>query len=75
MIQQSKYESEYDVIIIGTGAVGLTLALHLPENTRVALFSKNTLSAGSTYRAQGGVAAVLNPACDSIRVLVLIFWI
>ena len=47
-------QPEYDVAIIGTGAAGLTLALHLPEQTRIALFSKDTLSAGSTFSAQGG---------------------
>ena len=57
----------YDVIIIGSGAAGLTLALHLDPNLRVAILSKGNLSAGSSSGAQGGVAAVLNPSEDSLE--------
>ena len=49
----------YDALVIGSGAAGLTLALHLAEYARVAVLSKRTLEAGATWRAQGGVAAVL----------------
>ncbi len=48
------------MLIIGSGAAGLTVALHLPDNVNVALLSKGTLSSASTYYAQGGVAAVLD---------------
>ncbi len=51
---------QYDVIIIGSGAAGLSLALQLPEHTRIALICKDTLTEGSTYYAQGGVAAVFD---------------
>jgi L-aspartate oxidase len=51
---------QHDVLIIGSGAAGLSLALHLPRNTRVALLSKAGLNQGSTYWAQGGMAAVLH---------------
>ena len=56
----------YDVIIIGSGAAGLTTALQLPDDARIAIFSKDSLSAGSTYWAQGGVAAVLDQTGDNI---------
>ena len=59
------YALDYDVIIIGSGAAGLTLALQLPDSLRIAIFSKNELQAGSTYNAQGGVAAVLDHQRDS----------
>lgn len=52
----------YDVLIIGSGAAGLTLALNLPEHLQIAILSKGDLASGSTYRAQGGVAAVLDDA-------------
>ena len=51
---------QHDVLIIGSGAAGLSLALHLPKHCRVALLSKADLKQGSTYWAQGGMAAVLH---------------
>ena len=40
---------DHDVLIIGSGAAGLTLALSLPETTRIAVLSKGPLSEGSTF--------------------------
>ncbi|GIZ11137.1 L-aspartate oxidase [Pseudomonas sp. NCCP-436] len=51
---------QHDVLVIGSGAAGLTLALTLPPNLRIAVLSKGDLANGSTYWAQGGVAAVLD---------------
>ena len=51
---------EHDVLIIGSGAAGLSLALRLPEDVRAAVLSKGELTQGSTYWAQGGMAAVLD---------------
>jgi len=51
---------QHDVLVIGSGAAGLSLALRLPGNCRVALLSKADLNQGSTYWAQGGMAAVLH---------------
>ena len=50
----------HDVLIIGSGAAGLTLALNLPRNLSVAMVCKDASSEGSTYYAQGGVAAVID---------------
>ncbi|HET8731636.1 MAG TPA: L-aspartate oxidase [Moraxellaceae bacterium] len=50
----------HDVLIIGSGAAGLTLALKLGPSVRVAVLSKAELTAASTYYAQGGVAAVMD---------------
>ncbi len=58
-------EFDHDVLIIGAGAAGLSLALRLPADFRIALLSKADLNQGSTYWAQGGMAAVLDTR-DSI---------
>lgn len=49
----------YDVLVIGSGAAGLGLSLSLPENTRIALISKESLVSGSSQHAQGGIACAL----------------
>ena len=49
-----------DVIVIGSGAAGLTTALNLAARLNVLVLSKGDISAGSTAWAQGGIAAVLD---------------
>ena len=50
----------YDVLIIGSGAAGLTSALQLDKQLRVALISKVSLQGGASWLAQGGIAAVFD---------------
>ncbi|HQC72039.1 MAG TPA: L-aspartate oxidase [Candidatus Competibacteraceae bacterium] len=57
--------SSTDVLIIGCGAAGLSLALRLADTARIVALAKGQLHEGSTYYAQGGVSAVLD-AGDSI---------
>ncbi|MFP4247218.1 MAG: L-aspartate oxidase [Halochromatium sp.] len=57
--------NSHDVLIIGSGAAGLSLALRLPPHLSVAVVSKRELQEGNTLYAQGGISAVLN-ATDSI---------
>ena len=52
--------SGHDVLIIGSGAAGLTAALVLAERCRVMVLAKGRLDGGSTAWAQGGIAAVLD---------------
>jgi L-aspartate oxidase len=49
----------YDVVVIGSGAAGLTAALNLADTHKVVVLAKGGLSEGSTAHAQGGIAAVL----------------
>ncbi len=55
----------YDVLVIGSGAAGLSLAIRLANTAKVAIISKAPLEEGCTTYAQGGIAAVLSPE-DSI---------
>jgi len=50
----------FDVLIIGSGAAGLSLALRLPDSLRVGVIAKGSLTEGNTYYAQGGISAVLD---------------
>lgn len=54
-------EHRFDVIVLGSGAAGLTAAINLAQTLRVAVLAKGGLSDGSTAWAQGGIAAVLEP--------------
>ena len=55
-----------DILIIGSGAAGLQLALQLAQHKhRITLISKSSLKESSTYWAQGGIAAPLDKK-DSI---------
>ncbi len=51
---------DFDVVILGSGAAGLTAALNLADRFRVVVLAKAGLSEGSTAWAQGGIAAVLD---------------
>jgi len=48
-----------DVLIVGSGAAGLTAAVNLAETHKVAVIAKGALAEGATSWAQGGIAAVL----------------
>ncbi|BAK77830.1 L-aspartate oxidase [Pseudogulbenkiania sp. NH8B] len=57
---------KFDVLIIGSGLAGMTLALHLAERRKVGLITKRDLLEGSSSYAQGGIAAVLDTD-DSVQ--------
>ncbi|WP_205479789.1 L-aspartate oxidase [Sphingomonas arenae] len=56
----------FDVLVVGSGAAGLTAALNLAEQRKVAVIAKGALGEGATGWAQGGIAAVLE-AGDSFE--------
>ena len=59
-------EHQCDVLVVGSGAAGLSLALRVAEYGKVIVLSKGPRSEGATYYAQGGIAAVFDES-DSIE--------
>ena len=59
-------DDSYDVLVLGSGAAGLSLALRLPAAARIAVIAKREITEGNTLYAQGGISAVLD-AGDSIE--------
>ncbi|MDP2783710.1 MAG: L-aspartate oxidase [Sulfurimicrobium sp.] len=57
---------QFDVVIIGSGLAGMTLALHLAAHKKIGLITKKSLLDGASSWAQGGIAAVLGDD-DSIQ--------
>lgn len=55
----SRQANRHEVLIIGGGAAGLTLALNLPSSMQITVITKDHESEGSTFYAQGGISAVL----------------
>lgn len=53
--------SEHDVLVIGSGVAGLTLALHAATTRNVTLAFPADDSQAASRWAQGGIAAVLSP--------------
>jgi len=51
---------QFDTLIIGSGLAGLSLALKLADQRRVAVITKKSLLEGASVWAQGGIAAVLS---------------
>ena len=51
---------QFDVLIIGSGLAGLSLALRTAAHKKVCLVSKRTINDSASDWAQGGIAAVLN---------------
>jgi L-aspartate oxidase len=58
---------ETDYLVIGSGIAGLSFALHAAEHGRVIVATKRAVEESNTQYAQGGIAAVLDPA-DSFDV-------
>lgn len=64
-VMQPSSEYVSDVLIVGSGAAGLSLALRLAQHCKVTVLSKGPLNEGATFYAQGGIAAVFDET-DSI---------
>ena len=60
-VSNNRQSFRHEVLIIGGGAAGLSLALRLAHHARIAVIAKGPEDSGSTYHAQGGISAVLRP--------------
>lgn len=54
-------ERAYDIVIVGAGIAGLSMALRLPAEMRIAVVTKGVLGESNTRYAQGGFAAPIGP--------------
>lgn len=59
-------DTHHDLLIIGSGTAGLTLALKMADSRRVAVVSKGPLEEGASLYAQGGISVVLDET-DSLQ--------
>ena len=59
-INVESISSEFDVVIIGCGIAGIYSALHIDKNKKIAIINKGEIQSGSSYYAQGGIAAVMS---------------
>ncbi len=57
-IREGVFETECDVLIVGSGVAGMNCALHLPEEKRVVMISKRGLKESDSYLAQGGICVL-----------------
>jgi L-aspartate oxidase len=65
MSPSPKPQSEYDLVIVGSGIAGLSFALKVAEaGHRVAIFTKKNKAESNTNYAQGGIAAVTSAGDD-----------
>lgn len=58
---------KYDYLVIGSGIAGMSFALKVAKNNKVALICKTSLEEANTFLAQGGVASVTNTLVDNFE--------
>ncbi len=62
----SNTQQQCDVLVVGSGAAGLSLALRIANKAKVIVLSKSLSREGATFYAQGGIAAVFDES-DTIE--------
>ncbi len=58
----STWRRDVDIVVVGSGVAGLTVALAASRSAKVLVLTKEDFDAGSTSWAQGGIAAVVDVA-------------
>jgi len=56
MSNQADASLQFDALIVGSGLAGLSLALKLADDRKVAVITKKSLLEGASAWAQGGIA-------------------
>jgi len=59
VVRRGQNELEAEVLVVGSGIAGLSVALHAAQSARVLVVTKVDAEESNTNYAQGGVAAVL----------------
>lgn len=59
--EPSKFDEEFDVVIVGAGGAGLSAAAHMPKGVKTLLIEKNGLVAGSSLVCDGKYSAAGTP--------------
>ncbi|GHU36537.1 L-aspartate oxidase [Clostridia bacterium] len=54
-----------DVVIVGCGIAGIYAALHIDPKKKILMINKGEIKSGSSYYAQGGIAAVMRSPDNS----------
>lgn len=61
-LSSSELPSQFDILVVGSGAAGLYSCLCLPDRFQVGLITKERLKTGASGWAQGGIAAAIDPS-------------
>lgn len=56
-----------DVVIVGAGIAGLFTALMLPKDLKILVLSKDSYQNSNSYKAQGGIACVMDEVKDHLQ--------
>ena len=59
-VPENQHNDHYDLIIVGAGLAGLTVALEVAAHKKIAILAKRQLTEAATAWAQGGIVGVLD---------------